>query len=59
MIVNGAALLKAAPMSPMVEARCDVHHRVPKAHGGLHTLANAVVLCPNCHRIEHEAGNAD
>lgn len=41
------------------EARCDVHHRVPKAHGGLHTLANAVVLCPNCHRIEHEAGNAD
>jgi hypothetical protein len=41
------------------EARCDVHHRIPKARGGLHTLANAVVLCPNCHRIEHEAGNGD
>ncbi|WP_448043753.1 HNH endonuclease [Bradyrhizobium liaoningense] len=36
-------------------ARCDVHHRKPKAKGGLHTIANAVVLCPNCHRIEHEA----
>lgn len=34
--------------------RCDVHHRQPKAHKGLHTLANAIVLCPNCHRIEHE-----
>jgi 5-methylcytosine-specific restriction endonuclease McrA len=40
-------------------ARCDVHHRVPKARGGLHTLVNAVVLCPNCHRIEHERGNHD
>lgn len=36
------------------EARCDVHHREPKARGGLHTIANAIVLCPNCHRIEHE-----
>jgi hypothetical protein len=36
------------------EARCDVHHRQPKAGGGLHTLTNAIVLCPNCHRIEHE-----
>lgn len=39
------------------EARCDVHHRVPKAKGGLHTLANAIVLCPNCHRVEHERGH--
>jgi 5-methylcytosine-specific restriction endonuclease McrA len=37
-------------------ARCDVHHREPKAGGGAHTLANAIVLCPNCHRIEHEKG---
>lgn len=36
-------------------ARCDVHHRHHKADGGLHTIENAVVLCPNCHRIEHEA----
>lgn len=38
------------------EARCDVHHRKPKSLGGLHTISNAVVLCPNCHRIEHERG---
>lgn len=37
-------------------ARCDAHHRKPKANGGLHTIANAVVLCPNCHRVEHERG---
>ena len=36
------------------KARCDVHHRIAKATGGLHTIANAVVLCPNCHRVEHE-----
>lgn len=35
-------------------AQCDVHHRIPKARGGLHTISNAVVLCPNCHRVEHE-----
>ena len=38
------------------ESRCDVHHRMPKSQGGLHTIANALVLCPNCHRIEHEKG---
>ena len=38
------------------KALCDVHHRIPKAKGGLHTIENAVVLCPNCHRIEHEQG---
>lgn len=36
------------------KSRCDVHHREPKSEGGLHTLGNAVVLCPNCHRTEHE-----
>ena len=25
---------------------------------GTHTLANAVVLCPNCHRVRHEAEHA-
>lgn len=38
------------------EARCDVHHRELKSRGGLHTITNAIVLCPNHHRIEHEAG---
>lgn len=36
------------------EARCDVHHRIRKSQGGPHTIANAIVLCPNCHRVEHE-----
>lgn len=36
------------------EARCDAHHRKEKAKGGLHTIDNGIVLCPNCHRIEHE-----
>lgn len=36
------------------EARCDAHHRDPKAKGGLHTIANGIVLCPNCHRVHHE-----
>lgn len=40
------------------EARCDAHHRVPKAKGGKHTIGNGVVLCPNCHRVHHETGAA-
>ena len=36
------------------KARCDVHHTIEKAKGGLNTLENAVVLCPNCHRVHHE-----
>lgn len=39
------------------KARCDVHHIIKKSDGGLHTLSNARVLCPNCHRIEHERGH--
>lgn len=35
--------------------RCDVHHRHRKSDGGLHTLGNARVLCPNCHRVAHES----
>ena len=35
------------------KARCDVHHKHQKANGGLHTLENAIVICPNCHREEH------
>lgn len=33
---------------------CDVHHRSEKSKGGVHTLSNGIVLCPNCHRLEHE-----
>jgi hypothetical protein len=38
------------------EARCDAHHRDPKAAGGLHTIQNGIVLCPNCHRVHHQKG---
>lgn len=38
-------------------ARCDVHHKTPRSAGGKHTLINAMVLCPNCHRIHHERGS--
>lgn len=34
--------------------RCDVHHLTPKSEGGEHTLANGVVICPNCHRLAEE-----
>lgn len=35
------------------EAFCDVHHKLPRAQGGKNTIANAIVLCPNCHRVMH------
>jgi predicted HNH restriction endonuclease len=31
----------------------DVHHRRPLAKGGEDTVANAIALCPNCHRKAH------
>ena len=41
------------------KGHCDVHHRNQKSKGGLHTLENAIVLCPNCHRVLHERGDAE
>jgi 5-methylcytosine-specific restriction endonuclease McrA len=35
------------------KAECDVHHKIPLSDGGRHTIENAIVLCPNCHRLEH------
>lgn len=35
----------------------EVHHLVPLAAEGEDTVANAVALCPNCHRFRHY-GNA-
>ena len=37
------------------KATCDVHHRVAKSQSGLLVLSNAQVLCPNCHRVIHDA----
>lgn len=31
----------------------EVHHRKPLAEGGDDSLANAIALCPNCHRKAH------
>ncbi len=31
----------------------EVHHRIPLAEGGPDTVANAMALCPNCHREAH------
>ncbi|WP_234987687.1 HNH endonuclease [Novilysobacter spongiicola] len=33
----------------------EVHHRIRLADGGEDTVANAIALCPNCHRREHYA----
>lgn len=31
--------------------RCDTHHITPRSQGGLHTISNGMVLCPNHHRL--------
>jgi predicted HNH restriction endonuclease len=31
----------------------EVHHKIPLAFGGEDTVANAIALCPNCHRKAH------
>lgn len=32
---------------------CDFHRKVPSEFGGKYTLENIIVVCPNCHRLEH------
>ncbi|GMV36550.1 MAG: hypothetical protein AMXMBFR61_10580 [Fimbriimonadales bacterium] len=34
---------------------CEVHHVVPLSKGGTHNSENAVLLCPNHHRLVHKA----
>jgi predicted HNH restriction endonuclease len=41
------------------KARCDAHHRTPRSAGGANTIENGIVLCPNCHRVEHEGKAVD
>lgn len=44
-----APFTRASDGTPYLE----VHHRVPLASGGADTVANALALCPNCHRQRH------
>lgn len=39
------------------DGTCDVHHIIEVKNGGRNTLANAKVLCPNCHRKIHTDKN--
>jgi 5-methylcytosine-specific restriction enzyme A len=39
------------------EPYLEVHHKFPLAEGGDDTVANAIALCPNCHREAHLGEN--
>jgi predicted HNH restriction endonuclease len=36
----------------------EVHHKIPLAENGDDTVANAIALCPNCHRHAHYGKNS-
>ena len=38
------------------KAMCDAHHKIERKNGGLNTINNGIVLCPNCHRFLHQHG---
>lgn len=46
---KSAPFLRAKDQTPYLE----VHHLIQLAHGGEDSVANAVALCPNCHRELH------
>jgi hypothetical protein len=46
-----APFVRRSDQSPYLE----VHHIKPLAQGGEDTVANAIALCPNCHRKAHYA----
>jgi hypothetical protein len=35
------------------KAHCDMHRIINGKDGGKYEKGNIVILCPNCHRIEH------
>ena len=49
--LSPAPFFRRKDQSPYLE----VHHKVRLADGGEDTVANAIALCPNCHRREHYA----
>ena len=51
--LNGIiAAKKRVGLTPWNESKSYLIRKL-KSVGGLHTIANAIVLCPNCHRIAH------
>lgn len=36
------------------KSSCDLHHILPKSHGGSDSHDNITYICPNCHRLAHE-----
>lgn len=36
------------------ESYCDIHRIKNGKDGGKYELKNIIILCPNCHRIEHQ-----
>lgn len=48
---RAAPFVRRKDQSPYLE----VHHRIRLADGGEDTVANAIAVCPNCHRREHYA----
>ncbi|MGB3469409.1 MAG: HNH endonuclease [Erythrobacter sp.] len=44
-----APFIRAKDGTPYLE----IHHKTPLAEHGDDTLANAIALCPNCHRMTH------
>lgn len=34
----------------------EYHHIIPQAYGGKNVIANACLLCPNCHKFMHRSG---
>jgi 5-methylcytosine-specific restriction enzyme A len=51
---------KAAPFARKKDGApyLEVHHRRQLAHGGEDTVANAIAVCPNCHRELHYGGES-
>jgi len=35
------------------QARCDIHHIIPRSKGGSDFPDNLTYICPNCHRLAH------
>ena len=46
---NKAPFLRSSDGTPYLE----VHHKVQLSSGGHDTVANAIAICPNCHRKAH------